>query len=70
MPDLADPSNLIPETCCRIPDYLLEHFGRQAPGISVETGAVERVEQLEAAREQMSGAVGERQVPFLDRENR
>lgn len=44
MPDLADPSNLIPETCCRIPDYLLEHFGRQAPGVSVETGAVERVE--------------------------
>lgn len=70
MPDLADPSNSIPETCCRIPDHLLEHFGRQAPGVSVETGAVERVEQIETAREKTPGAVGERKVPFLDRESR
>ena len=70
MPDLVHPSNSIPETCCRKFDHLLEHFGRQAPGIGVEAGAVERIEQIETAREKMPGAVGERKVPLLDRESR
>ena len=70
MPDLVHLSNSLPETCCRIFDHLLEHFGRQAPGIGVEAGAVERIEQIETAREKMSGAVGERKVPLLDGESR